>query len=231
MSAHHSRLSAVGSKSRATRSGAVRTPWTRIVVLPRRRLICPTGRRGASAARRACARRGCRPPGAARRARAATRRSCSEPAWISAIRPLSARRRPPARDGVARCPGVKARARDAEHAAHGLDRVLGLLRGDEPEHRHRVPLSLAKKTAAFFKISRSSVEPSAARAATAAAPRARRCSGPRPRPASTSICAPSCAATAARRRARRRAAAPTCRCALSSATASRRNSNRIRRQA
>ena len=33
--------------------------------------------------------------------------------------------------------------------------MVGLLRRDEPEHAHRVSLSLAKKAAAFFKISRS----------------------------------------------------------------------------
>src|SRR6266536_3090562 len=52
-------------------------------------------------------------------------------------------------------PGVEARARDTEHAAHQRDRVVGLLRRDEPEAAHRVSLSRAKKTAAFFKISRS----------------------------------------------------------------------------
>src|SRR5215207_10320291 len=60
------------------------------------------------------------------------------------------------RGRLASGPGVIARPRDLQHAAHRLDGVLGPLRGDEPEHRHRVPLSLAKKAAAFFKISRSS---------------------------------------------------------------------------
>jgi len=41
MSAHHSRSIAVGQKSRSTRSGAVLTPPTRIVVLPRRHLSWP----------------------------------------------------------------------------------------------------------------------------------------------------------------------------------------------
>src|SRR5829696_2964535 len=54
-------------------------------------------------------------------------------------------------------PRVKARTRDAENAAHRLDRVLGLLRRDEPEDHRRVSLSLAKKAAAFLRISRSSV--------------------------------------------------------------------------
>ena len=53
-------------------------------------------------------------------------------------------------------PRVIARTRHAEHAAHGLDRVLGLLRRDEPEDHRRVSLSLAKKAAAFLRISRSS---------------------------------------------------------------------------
>ena len=45
---------------------------------------------------------------------------------------------------------------DAQHPAHDRDRVLGLLRRDEPEDPHRVSLSLAKKAAAFFRMSRSS---------------------------------------------------------------------------
>ena len=54
--------------------------------------------------------------------------------------------------------GAAARTRHAEHAAHHLDRVLGLLRRDEPEDHRRVSLScLAKKAAAFLRISRSSV--------------------------------------------------------------------------
>jgi hypothetical protein len=58
---------------------------------------------------------------------------------------------------LARRPGVKPGPADLQHAAHDLDRVLGPRRGDEPEDRHRVPLSLTKKAAAFFRISRSSV--------------------------------------------------------------------------
>src|SRR3954451_7658700 len=54
-------------------------------------------------------------------------------------------------------PRVKARAADAQHAAHRLDRVLGPLRRDEPEDHRRVSLSFAKKAAAFLRISRSSV--------------------------------------------------------------------------
>src|SRR5215217_2220924 len=57
---------------------------------------------------------------------------------------------------LARLPGMKSRPADIEHAAHDRDRVLGLLRGDEPEDPHRVSLSLAKKAAAFFRMSRSS---------------------------------------------------------------------------
>src|SRR5437667_431048 len=52
-------------------------------------------------------------------------------------------------------PGVKARAGDAEQVAHQRDRVVGLLRRDEPKQAHRVSLSFTKKAAAFFKISRS----------------------------------------------------------------------------
>lgn len=52
-------------------------------------------------------------------------------------------------------PRVKPGPRDAEHPAQLADRALGLLRRDEREHHLRV--SLAKKAAAFFKISRSSV--------------------------------------------------------------------------
>jgi hypothetical protein len=53
-------------------------------------------------------------------------------------------------------PGVKARAADAEHTAKRLHGMLGLPRGDEPKDAHRLSPSLAKKAAAFFKISRSS---------------------------------------------------------------------------
>src|SRR5215217_6094241 len=60
------------------------------------------------------------------------------------------------RRGLAPAPGMKAGAADTEDAAHRLDGVLGLLRGDELEHHHRVLPSLAKKAAAFFKMSRSS---------------------------------------------------------------------------
>src|SRR5581483_4984989 len=52
-------------------------------------------------------------------------------------------------------PGVEAGAGDAEHPAEQRDRVVGLLRRDEPEAAHRVSLSRAKKAAAFFRISRS----------------------------------------------------------------------------
>jgi hypothetical protein len=58
------------------------------------------------------------------------------------------RRRPP-------LPGMEAEAGDAKQPAHQRDRVVGLLRRDEPIQAHRVSLSFAKKAAAFFKISRS----------------------------------------------------------------------------
>ena len=53
-------------------------------------------------------------------------------------------------------PGIKAGVGDAKHAAGGAHR--GLLALDEPEHRYRLrlPLSWAKKAAAFFRMSRSS---------------------------------------------------------------------------
>ena len=53
-------------------------------------------------------------------------------------------------------PGVKCLPTHAEHPAHQRDRVVGLLRGDEPVGiGHRPSLSRAKKAAAFFRISRS----------------------------------------------------------------------------
>src|SRR5439155_11877172 len=52
-------------------------------------------------------------------------------------------------------PSVEARARNAEQPAHQRDRVVGLLRRDEPKQVHRVSLSFTKKAAAFFRISRS----------------------------------------------------------------------------
>ena len=94
---------------------------------------------------------------AARRGCAATRRPAVRRAWISRMRSVSRSSSRARADGGRACPGVKARAADVEHAAHRLDRVLGLLRRDEPEDHHRVSLSLAKKAAAFFRISRSSV--------------------------------------------------------------------------
>jgi hypothetical protein len=48
------------------------------------------------------------------------------------------RRRPP-------LPGVEARAGDAEQPAHQRDRVVGLLRRDEPKQAHRVSLSFADR--------------------------------------------------------------------------------------
>src|SRR5206468_10361545 len=62
---------------------------------------------------------------------------------------------PGPRGGLTLHPGVEAAGRDAEDATEPSDRVVGLLRGDEPEPAHRV-VSLAKKAAAFFRISRPS---------------------------------------------------------------------------
>src|SRR3982751_565890 len=56
-------------------------------------------------------------------------------------------------------PVVIAAARDAQHAAHQWDRKARSLRLDEPITAHRVPSSLAKKAAAFFKNSLSCLRP------------------------------------------------------------------------
>src|SRR5215203_6769468 len=53
-------------------------------------------------------------------------------------------------------PGVVARARHTEHAGELGDRVVGFLRIDQPVAAHRRSVSLAKKTAALRRISRSS---------------------------------------------------------------------------
>ena len=112
---------------------------------------------GASGARRACGRPEHRRRGAARRGYAASHRGARFSAWISRMRSSQALVLARARRRLAGLPRVIARAADAEHAAHRLDRVLGLLRRDEPEDHRRVSLSLAKKAAAFLRISRSSV--------------------------------------------------------------------------
>src|SRR5215213_5618929 len=53
-------------------------------------------------------------------------------------------------------PGVVPAPRDTQQAAHRSHREVGLLRLDERERRYRIAsLSLAKKAAAFFRISRS----------------------------------------------------------------------------
>src|SRR4051794_24038683 len=58
--------------------------------------------------------------------------------------------------GRSRRPGPEAARGDTEHAAHGRHWVGGPLSLDEPVHDHRVSsVSVAKKTAAFFRISRS----------------------------------------------------------------------------
>ena len=51
--------------------------------------------------------------------------------------------------GASALPGIEARTGNAEHAAEQRDRELRLLRRDEAEAPDRVPLSLAKKAAAF----------------------------------------------------------------------------------
>lgn len=57
-------------------------------------------------------------------------------------------------------PVMQAGAVHAEHATHHSDGIVGLLRGDEREHlAYRPSLSVAKKTAAFERISRSHPQP------------------------------------------------------------------------
>lgn len=124
----------VGSKSRSTRSGAVLTPWTRIVVLPRRRLACPA--RLASRISRSTRLRPTRMSCSSSSSRVHPRRSVGLlRLLVDASNQLGQRRvlaRAPRR--LAALPGVKARPADAQHPAHRRDRVLGLLRGDEREH-------------------------------------------------------------------------------------------------
>src|SRR5215207_1155432 len=57
--------------------------------------------------------------------------------------------------GQARLPVVVATSGDPQDPAQHRDRIAGLLRVDEPIATHRLPSSLAKKTVAFFRISRS----------------------------------------------------------------------------
>jgi hypothetical protein len=90
------------------------------------------------------------------------------------VRATTSGRRPPQ-------PGVEARAAGAEHPAERLHRVVDPLRSDEPEDADRVLLFLAKKAAAFFRISRSSSsrrtwrpDDASARAPRRLGPRARR---------------------------------------------------------
>jgi hypothetical protein len=63
---------------------------------------------------------------------------------------------PRSRRGPPVPPGVVARARHAQRPAQQPDRVVGGLVGDELAAVHRVALALAKYTAAFLRISRSS---------------------------------------------------------------------------
>ena len=160
MSATQSTLGAAGRKSRSTRSSATLTPGTRIVVRPRffvtrplipacaisrstrfRETLIPCAIRSSAWMRgrtvdAAVVARGSRRMRSVRKASLSAR-------WTGA-RPL---------------PAVEGRAVDAEHPAHQRDRVVGLLRGDEPIGiGHRPSLSRAKKAAAFFRISRSCSE-------------------------------------------------------------------------
>ena len=214
MSATQSRLGAAARKARSTRSSQTRTPGTRIVVRPRLRRDQAGDAGLAHEPLDALA----ADPDAVGHAQLGVdaRRSVDAPVRAVDLADALGQPRVLARAGRRRpaLPGVKARAADAEHAAHRLDRVLGLLRRDEPEDHRRVSLSLAKKAAAFLRISRSSVsdpvlatQPAQLLALVAA-------SGPRPCPRRRRAGAPSCAATAASTRARARAAGPSGRCVL-----------------
>ena len=89
MSAHHSRFTAVGLKSRATRSGAVRTPGTLIVVRPLRRFSCPAS--PAERINRSTRLRPTKRPSASRSS-ACTRGDpyvSPDCVWITAMRPVN----------------------------------------------------------------------------------------------------------------------------------------------
>ena len=110
-------------------------------------------------ARRPAGRRGC---GARRRCRGS---GVGPPIWSSSA---SARAR-----ARTRAPGVVAAPGDAQHAAQGADTGMAFS-ARRTGTAHRVPsVSLAKKAAAFFRISRSSRAPSLA-AAARRAPRSSR---------------------------------------------------------
>src|SRR5215208_8259671 len=55
--------------------------------------------------------------------------------------------------GWAILPIVVAASRNPKHLTQERDRIAGLLRIDEHEYSHRIPSSLAKKAAAFRRIS------------------------------------------------------------------------------
>ena len=154
MSATHTRFGALAANSRSTRSSRPSRPASGSSSRAYGASSWPTGRPGASVARRAFAR-------SARRHRAPVRPDPRRAVHAASLRELSHprvnRASSTARgDRVRLRPRVVARTRDLKHAAHDRDRVLRLPRSDEPEHHHRIPLSFAKKAAAFFKISRSS---------------------------------------------------------------------------
>src|SRR3954469_24475180 len=139
MSATQSRLGAAARNARSTRSSHTRTPGTRIVVLPRRLATMPV--MPAWRISRATRFRPIRSPSASTSS-AWMRGSIDlavglvdlpDPRQQPLVVELAGRRR-------AALPGVKARARHPEHAAHRLDRVLGLLRRDGPEDHRRVSL-------------------------------------------------------------------------------------------
>src|SRR4051812_31955419 len=87
---------------------------------------------------------------------------------------------------AALAPGVEAALRHAQHPAQRRHAVLGLLRPDERESH---AFSLAKKAAAFFKISRSSFRTRTSLRSRESSSRSSVVSAPAgPRPASISAC-------------------------------------------
>ncbi len=120
------------------------------------------------------------------------------------------RRRAPASDGGCRSQAWKPE-RDTPSVRHTARSGVGLLLRDEPEHAHRVSLSLAKKAAALFKISRSC---SSTRTCRRSSRSSSRSSLVRPSrfPARSGPAAPRYAATPSRHRDRRRPHSASGRC-------------------
>src|SRR5215207_6552310 len=189
MSASQSTFGLGGRKRRSTRSSATLTPWTRIVV--RARL------RGAS------------PEIAAARISRSTRLRETADAVPNAqlgVDPRGAIDAPAGRvdpfdlvgqPGVLErpicrwpaLPGIERGAVHSEHAAHDGDGIVGLLRSDKREQlAYRSSVSLAKKAAAFFRISRSIRSVWFSRRRRASSSRSSLLSPPRRSPASAAAC-------------------------------------------